>query len=541
VVVGGGHNGLVCAAELGRSGWRTVVLEAADELGGAVRSAELTLPGLVHDVFSTNQGGFAGGPFYAANREALERHGLRYAHSDRPFANVFPDGTSLRVYQGAERTLEGLAAHDPADAEGWAELHRLFARLSPALLRLYGSELTSPGGLAGTASALAGLGRDALAAGQLLLSSTRELGERYLATREAKALLACWGMHLDYGPDVPGGALFPFIEAFSDMEHGMVVAEGGASRLPTALAALVEELGGEVRTGARVSRILVEDGRAAGVELASGEVVRARRAVVASVTPTALYERLLAGEDAVPADVRSAARRFRYGPATMMVHLALSDRVPWKAGDELASFAYVHVAPYVEDLADTYTASVNGRLPESPLLVVGQTTAVDPTRAPAGAHVLWIQVRTLPRDADWAALGEGYADTVLRKLEEYAPGLGELVLDRTVLTPADLERWDENLVGGDSLSGSHHPAQFFAFRPLAGRSPYTTPVGGLYLTGASTWPGGGVTGLPGLLAARRALDPRPWRRLAVRGAAAAGGALLARSLARRALGRRRPG
>ncbi|UGS35317.1 phytoene desaturase family protein [Capillimicrobium parvum] len=516
IVVGGGHNGLVAAIELARAGWRILILEQGERLGGAVMSAEITRPGFVHDLYSTNQNTFRGGLVYGVLGEDLERHGLRYATTDKPFANAFPGGRVLKVYQDAERTLAGLREHDPGDADGWLELKELFDRLSPAIFELYGSALPSWAAAMAAGRALRRLGVKGAAEGaQLLLSSTRELGDLYMSSPEAKALLATWGMHPDFGPDVSAGAMFPFVEVFSDAAAGMSIVEGGASRMIDALAAVLADHGGAARTGAAVRRILTDGDRATGVELESGERIGATRAVVASVTPTALYGRLLEGGP-VRESLRREAARYRYGPGTMMVHVALSAPPAWAAGGDLGEFAYVHIAPYVADLADTYTAASNGLLPSSPLLIVGQSSAVDPSRAPAGRAVLWVQVRALPArirgDAageitasDWREAAEPYADRVIAKLAEYAPGIDELILDRAVLTPADLEAHDPNLVGGDSVAGSHHLRQNFAFRPLRSTPGYRTPVEGLYMTGAATWPGGGVTGLSGHLAAQTVL------------------------------------
>jgi phytoene dehydrogenase-like protein len=516
IVVGGGHNGLVAAIELARAGLRVVVLEQAERLGGAVMSAEITLPGFVHDLYSTNQNTFRGGEVYAELGEALERHGLRYASTDKPFANAFPNGQALKVYQDPERTLAGLRDHDPGDAAGWEELQGLFDRLSPTIFELYGSTLPSAKASLTIARALRRLGvSEALRAAQLLLSSTRELGDLYMSSPEAKVLLATWGMHPDFGPDVSAGAMFPFVEVFSDAAAGMAIVEGGASRMIDALAAVLGDYGGAVRTRAAVRRIVTEGGRATGVELESGERIAASRAIVASVTPRALYDGMLDGAP-VPDRVRKAAARYRFGPGTVMIHLALRAPPSWAAGGDLGEFAYVHIAPYVSDLAETYTAASNGLLPKSPLLIVGQSSAVDPTRAPEGQAVLWVQVRAQPADIrgdaagqirarDWADAAEPYADRVIAKLSEYAPGIEELILERAVLTPRDLEAHDPNLVGGDSVAGSHHLRQNFVFRPMAGYSNYRTPIEGLFMTGAATWPGGGVTGLPGHLAAKAVL------------------------------------
>jgi phytoene dehydrogenase-like protein len=539
VVVGAGHNGLVCAAYLARAGWSVLVLERASRAGGAVASGELTRPGFVHDLFATNMNLFLGSPVAAELGPDLERHGLRYASCDRPFANAYPGGRALRVLQDVEATVAELERHDPADAAGWRELDALYGRLSPTLFALYGSRLDARSLSAFAVEQAPALGLDgARELARLLLSSTRELAENYLHSREAHALLACWGMHLDFGPDVSGGAMFPFLEAFTDMRTGISLAEGGASKLVDALVAVGAEHGAELRTGTEVVQVAVENGRAVGVELASGERIQARRAVIAGVTPTILYERLLAGAP-VPAPLRRAAQRYQYGPGTLMVHLALSAAPAWEAGEDLSRFAYVHIAPYVENLGATYVQASAGLLPDEPMLVVGQSSAVDPTRASGGA-TLWVQVRALPAqirgdaagsiDArDWDQAREPYAERVLAKLERYAPGIGKLVLDRAVLTPADLERHNPNLAGGDSIAGSMHLRQNFLFRPFPAVRDYETGIDRLLMVGAATWPGAGVNAISGYNVARKLLAPPARRgedvRLALTGVRAAGGAL----------------
>jgi phytoene dehydrogenase-like protein len=234
--------------------------------------------------------------------------------------------------------------------------------------------------------------------------------------------------------------------------------------------------------------------------------------VIAGVTPNALVAKLLAGGSGDQRFDRGAAR-FRFGPGTMMMHLALADLPDWSAGDELKRFAYVHLAPDLDMMARAYQEAMAGLLPAEPVLVCGQPTAIDPTRAPAGKHILWVQVRVLPGtirgDAagrifarDWAGAKEACADRVLAIIEFYAPGTKAKVLARHVESPADLALNNPNLVGGDNLAGSHHLAQNFLLRPIPGWTRWKTPVENLYLIGASTWPGAGTGAGSGYMLAK---------------------------------------
>ncbi|MFC3959101.1 phytoene desaturase family protein [Halovivax cerinus] len=517
VIVGGGHNGLVAALYLADAGRDVCVLERNETLGGATRSGERTVEGYVHDTYATNMNLFRGSAVYEDFGAELKEEGLSFATSSEPFATVFPDGTALRVYQDTDRTREELAAHSAGDAEGWETLRGEFGRFAETLAPLMGQALPSLAAGRTLVEAVRSEGPSGLVdLAQIPLSSTRELGEAYFETPEARALMACWGLHLDFGPDVSGGALFPFLESFSALEGGISVAEGGASAVPESLAVLVEARGGEVRTDAEVTAVETRDGAVTGVELVDGDRIQTAETVVANLTPTVLFGDLVEA-DAVPASFADRVDRYEYGPGTMMIHLALDERPDWAAGSDLREFAYVHVGPSVDTLAETYTDAQNGVIPAEPMLVVGQTTAVDESRTPDDGHVLWVQVRALPSEiegdaageidaTDWADAADPVADRVIDALETYAPGLEDQIRERDVLSPADLEAGNPNLVGGDSVAGSHHFRQNFLWRPFPGWSRYATPVDGLYTCGAATWPGAGVNATSGCLCAERILS-----------------------------------
>ncbi|MBT8202836.1 MAG: NAD(P)/FAD-dependent oxidoreductase [Acidimicrobiia bacterium] len=524
IVVGAGHNGLAAAIILAKAGWDVAVLERNAEAGGAVRTAEVTLPGFRHDLYAANLNLFAGSPFFAEFGDELAANGLEFAPSSRPFSSVFPDGGFIGVSTDLEATVASVEAFSPADGAAWRELNDWFGTIAPHLFPLLGTPLPSARAVRTLAGGARALGKEwPFELTRLVLQSTREFVEEHFSSREVQALCAAWGMHLDFPPDVAGGALFPFLETFADGANGMVLGVGGARSMIDAQVSLLESYEGSVRLEAPVQRILVEDGRATGVELADGERIMAGRAVIANLTPKVLFDRLVPAEY-LPARFRRRVEAYRHAPGTMMVHLAMDDLPDWAADPAARDYAYVHIGPYMEDMGLAYQHAVAGLLPTQPMLVVGQPTAVDPTRAPDGKHVLWVQVRVVPGTitgdaagaitaSDWNEAKEPYADRVLDIIEQYAPGTRSKVLARHVLAPTDLEADNPNLIGGDSLGGSHHLMQHFFLRPFPGWTRYRTPVDGLFMCGAGTWPGAGVGAGSGHLLGQQLTAARPLERL----------------------------
>ncbi|MGD0418975.1 MAG: NAD(P)/FAD-dependent oxidoreductase [Xanthobacteraceae bacterium] len=510
VVVGAGVNGLAAALHLAAKGWKVVVVERAEIAGGAVKTREITQPGFRHDLYAMNLGLFAGSPFFAAHKDRLTAHGIDFVGAEHCFATAFPDGSWLGVEKNPEANAKRIAALSPADAERWRAMTAAFAQDAPHIFALLGTPLPSWQALRLVFAAWRARGTAWVAdTARLLVASPREWLDENFENAKLKTMLAVWGMHLDFSPDCAGGALFPYLESMADQSFGMALGRGGADTIIAALTRAIAAACGEVRLGAPVQSVAIEGGAAKGVVLAGGERIEATRAVIANLHPRVLFGKL------VPAASAAAQRlaRFRPGPATMMIHLALDDLPAWSAGAELRRFAYVHLAPSLAVMAKTYTDALDGLLPAEPALVVGQPTAIDPSRAPAGKHVLWVQVRVLPSrirgDAagsiggrEWDDVKEAYADRVIGIIERYAPGFAANILARAVHSPADLERDNPNLVGGDSLGGSHHLDQNFLFRPAFGWSRYRTPVDRLYMVGASTWPGAGTGAGSGFMLAK---------------------------------------
>ncbi|WP_448956360.1 phytoene desaturase family protein [Labrys neptuniae] len=512
IFVGAGHNALACAAHLAKSGWKVGLFEAEDRPGGAVKTLEMTEPGFRHDLGAMNLSLFAGSAFNRTHGAELARHGLEFVPVKDCFASVFPDGRWLGVSSDLAATKARIAVFSAGDAETWEGLAKAFPARAERLFAILGAPMKKRA-IARILFSL--LRRDGFAGtlelGRFLLSSPRAWLDETFESDEVKALLGAWGMHLDFAPDIAGGAVFPYLEGMANQSFGMVLGKGGADIMIRALAAMVEANGGTLECGARVERVLTSDGRATGVELADGRRFEAGRAVIATVSPRALEGLLPQGSGDAGFDRRM--RAFRHAPGTMMIHLALDGLPDW-ADPALKRFAYVHVAPSLEMMARTYAQAQAGLLPDEPVIVVGQPTAVDPSRAPEGKHVLWLQTRMVPGEIkgdaadiitgrDWESVREAYADRVIAILERHAPGLSARIIKRSVMSPLDLERSNANLVGGDQICGSHHLAQNFLLRPAPGFADWRTPLRQFHLAGAATWPGAGVGAGSGFLLARQ--------------------------------------
>jgi phytoene dehydrogenase-like protein len=512
ILIGAGHNTLAAALHLSAKGWRVGVFERGPVAGGAVKSGEYSLPGFRHDWAAMNLSLFAGSPFFKAYGEELQRHGFAFAPVTDCFASVFPDGSWLGVSTDLEETAQRIGAVSALDAATWRQLVSDFPAEAQHLFGLLGSpmEIRALAYFMFKTLRAKGLGAT-LDMVRFLLASPRDWLSGTFESEKVQALLAAWGMHLDFAPDIGGGALFPYLEGMANQSFGMVLGKGGADTVARALVSAIEARGGTVECAAEVERIVHTGGTATGVMLADGRSLTASRAVIAGVAPRALV-RMTGGTSAPAFD--AAMTRFSHAPGTMMIHLAMDGLPEWAAGEALKRFAYVHIAPSIDQMARTYAQAQAGLLPDEPVIVVGQPTAIDPTRAPAGKHVLWLQVRMAPGtirgDAsgqitgrDWSEAAGPFAERALDLLERAAPGTRAKILGQRIVTPAELEADNPNLVGGDQLCGSHHLSQHFLFRPARGHADGSTPIRKLHLTGAAVWPGAGTGAGSGFLLARK--------------------------------------
>jgi phytoene dehydrogenase-like protein len=514
VIVGSGINSLACAALLARAGWEVRVLERNDYLGGAIKTAEITEPGYRHDVFSASHPLWVGGAAHAELGDELAARGLEYVNTELPTATVFPDGASAFLLRSGEANAAELDRHAFSDGVAWTRTLEEFLPNIDLAFAMLGTELWSKHGVALAAKAYRRLGRRGLAefVGGMTIS-TRDWLQTTFASDIARGLHAPWVLHTGLGPDAATSGFMSKVIAVAVQEGGMPVPRGGSDRLVAALAQLIRDHGGVLETGRDVEHVLVEHGVARGVRVADGETVAARRAVIANVTPTQLYSRLL-GDDLT-------ARPFRYGRADMQIHFALSEPPRWEGDERLAGTALVHVTPGLDGVSRAVNEADRGLLPAEATIVVGQPLTMDPSRAPPGAGILWIQLQELPRrvrgdaagelgpgDGTWTEeLRERYADRIQARLARHIPNLESAMKARTVLSPADLYAANVNLYEGDPYAGSLALDQNFLWRPLAASPGHRTRVEGLWHIGASTHPGPGLGAGSGTLVAKQLLEP----------------------------------
>ncbi len=494
VVIGAGQNGLAAAIRLAGAGLPVTVLEAAEAPGGAVRTGELTLPGFRHDTYSAVYPATVASPVFAAM--PLARHGLEWIHPAACVAHTLTPERSAILYRDLAATAASLDGLHPGDGERWSRF------VQPFVDAWDGVRATMLSGFPPVAGPLKLLGqagpRHGAQFAALLVSSSEALGRRLFAGEGARAWLDSAATHGDTPPQRAGSAIAAFYLNLMGHTVGWPSPRGGSQAITDALVAHLAELGGTVRTGARVVGIDARERRVTGVRLASGERVGAEL-VVADVMPIALSR--MAG-DALPPRYRRALERFVYGPATIKVDWALDGPIPW-SDPAVRSAGTVHVGgPHQEFLATVRT--VQHGLPERPFLLLGQQSVADPTRAPEGKHTAWAYTHGPSRGVDWVAEEPAHVARMEAQIERFAPGFGERVLARNVAGPARLERDDANLIHGDVGGGSYRLSQV-VFRPTVGFSPYTTPLRGLFLGSAAAFPGGAVHGVPGDAAARAAL------------------------------------
>jgi phytoene dehydrogenase-like protein len=462
VVIGAGPNGLAAAVRLAEAGRSVLVLEAAGTVGGGTRSAELTLPGFVHDVCATVQSLAVDAPALSLDR--LGRHGLRWIVPDIAIAHPLEGGRAAVLRRSVEDTAAGLGV----DGRAWQRLFAPIVEQWPQLSQqLLGPLLSVP--------------RHPLMLGRFGLKAMQPatLLVRRFRSEEGRALFGGCAAHAMLRLDRPFTAAFGLAMAGSAHAHGWPIVAGGSQMVADALLARLTELGGEVRTGVRVRAL---------------DELPEHRAVLFDTNPAQLAS--IAG-DALPPGYRKRLLQFRHGPGSFKVDYALDAPVPW-LNEHCRRAGTVHVVGTFEELRAAEAEAAAGRMPARPLVLAVQASLFDPARAPEGKHTLWAYAHVphgWPGDA---------TQIIEDQIERFAPGFRDVVAARHTISARELQAYNANYVGGDIAGGAHSGFQLL-FRPTPSLHPYATPNPSLFLCSASSPPGAGVHGMCGWHAAERAL------------------------------------
>ena len=512
VVIGAGHNGLIAAAYLAKGGRKTLVLERRERVGGASVTEEL------HPGFRVSSLAHTAGPLRA---QVVRELGVNGFETIEPEPRVFaplPDGRGLCLYGDAERTIAELRSFSAKDADRYPAFQKSLTRVAGLVTRVL--EMTPPDvdkpglrdlwGLLSAGLAFRGLGREDA---QRLLRwgpmAVADFAAEWFETELLRAVVCARGIRGTFqGPWSAGTTANFLFDAAGSGGNGAghaVFVKGGLGALAEALAGAARRHGAEIRTGAPVTRVVVKDGQVQGVILESGEEI-AVAAVVSGADPKHTFLKLLDPAVLDPVDLQRI-RNYQQTGMCSKVNLALSGLpsfVAMKGRETAVLHGRIHVGREVDELERAFDDAKYGAFSKRPYLDVTIPSLTDPSLAPAGQHVMSIYVQYTPaklRGADWDAKRDEVGDVVLKRLEDYAPGISGLVVKRQVLTPLDLER-TYGLTEGHPCHGEPALGQLYAMRPLLGWGRYRGPVKGLFLCGAGTHPGGGVTGAPGANAAR---------------------------------------
>jgi phytoene dehydrogenase-like protein len=460
IVVGAGPNGLAAAVAIAQTGRKVIVFESAETIGGGCRSAELTLPGFVHDVCSAVHPFAVASPFFRTL--PLAAHGLEWICPPVMLAHPFDDGGAACIYGSLEQTVEGLGD----DGSAYRRLFRPLVDSWPEIAESVLGPLRWPR----HPIAFARFGIRAL-------QPAASLARRVFAGEPARALFGGIAAHSMIPLEMrPTGGIALALNVAAHV-GGWCLPRGGAQSLANALAAYLRSLGGEIVTRTTVASI---------------DQLPPAKAVFCDLSPRPLLR--IAGHR-FPPRFRHALERYRYGMGVYKVDWALDGPVPWR-NPECARAGTVHLGGSLDEIASSERHVWESGHPTRPFVLLSQPTLFDPSRAPHGRHIVWTYCH-VPRDSDLDMLPR-----IEQQIERFAPGFGERVIARAVMRPADIERHNGNFVGGDIAAGATTLGQLFT-RPTW--RTYSTPLRGLYICSASTPPGVGVHGMCGYFAARRAL------------------------------------
>jgi phytoene dehydrogenase-like protein len=462
-IVGSGPNGLAAAITLARAGCAVLVCEGNSTIGGGARSAEVTLPGFVHDLCSAVHPLAAGSPFF--NTLPLERFGLEWIQPEIPLAHPLDDGSAACLYRDIDFTAEQLRG----DSHAYRRLMKPFARN----WKILADEFLQP---------MLHFPRHPLALAKFGIPAfcpATSLAKFFFRNEPARALFAGIAAHSFLPLEAPASSAFGLVLGLAGHAVGWPIPRGGSQQISNALADYLRELGGKIEVNRRVDKL--------------GDLPKTR-AVLLDVS---VWEFLSIAKQQLPSRYHRRLESFRHAPGVFKIDYALSESIPWK-GETCRRAGTIHLGGTMDEIAAAEREISRGEIPERPFVLVAQQSLFDSTRAPRGQDTLWAYCH-VPFNCD-----VDMSHRIESQIERFAPGFRDCILARHKMSAADLAKSNPNVTGGDISGGATNLMQLIA-RPIFSRTPYRTPIKGVYLCSSSTPPGGGVHGMCGYHAARIAM------------------------------------
>ena len=494
VIVGGGHNGLAVGAYLAKAGVDVCLLERQDMVGGGVATRELTLPGFRHEVGAYMHGVIQANPLIRKDELGLKsKYGLKYIYPDKMFEAVFPDGRTMTFYRDIDTTCESIAQFSTRDAKSY----RKFYEASNKMLKIASVAMFSPVPKWGAMMSFLDASEEGREFLTTLMSSAADVADDWFENDEVKVAMTRFASEMMVSPweKGTGNAMF-FISSLHLGGYGLAV--GGSGALSNALAACITDNGGTIKVSSPVKSIKVESGEAKGAILGNGEEIVASKAIVSNLNVKQLFLDMIDPQQ-LPSNFQEKVRRIK--PSTFSAFnlaIAAEEAPRFKDGKECDAM-FVEISPFLEEYSRIFE-DYNHGIPSASMPLLAIPTLHDPSRAPEGKHTIYIyhyEPYNLKDGgpARWDEIKEGIAERILRAVSEHIANLGrDNILGMNIMSPLDIERYNPSMQAGDILHIASFITQSYANRPLPGWGQYRTPVKNLYMCGASTHPGGGVTG-----------------------------------------------
>ncbi len=508
IVIGSGHNGLTCACYLAKAGLKVLVLEQYHSIGGMTNTEEITLPGFKSDTHAicVQFANFSPVP----DELQLAQYGFELIYPDPCLTHAFPDGRSVTVHRDLDQTCQSVAQYSQRDAETWRNLYQAFVEQKDSICPAFNSP---PPSFAEQATALQNLpgGLDQY---RFQMQNLRSWCNEMFEAEETKLLLGTWAVHGGVAPDDTGGGSMAWLFSMVIQHFGNNVVKGGMRNLPLALAGFLKAHSGEIRTSAKVKKIVVENGKALAVQLLDGEEIICGKLIASNAHPRHLVLDLL-GEDQVGTNIVKKIRQYELGEPVMVVYLALDRPVDYEAGPKAGQSIYVHASPPSLDyFSRVFTEARSNLLPQEPFALICNDSAADPSRVPPGKGLMKLVVQPLPyvikgdaadkiEETNWNEVKEAFADRVIELIaSNYIPDLREKIVKRVVHSPQDIEERLPSALQGTNSHGAFLPYQIGSMRPIPEMGNYRSPITNVYLCGSGSHPGPGVTMAPGRNAAQ---------------------------------------